>query len=71
MYLKKEIIIFFKEFKAFQRIHNFFLTQRTLPPTVTEWNQSISPPTPPAVQSQAPLLTCGSCWTAAHGINSS
>ena len=25
----------------------------------------------PTVQSQAPLLTCGSCWTAAHGINSS
>jgi hypothetical protein len=27
--------------------------------------------TSPTVQSQAPLLTCGSCWTAAHGINSS
>jgi hypothetical protein len=24
----------------------------------------------PAIQSQALLLTCGSCWTAAHGINS-
>ena len=29
------------------------------------------PPSPPTVQSQAPLLTCVSCWTAAHGINSS
>jgi hypothetical protein len=28
----------------------------------------LSPPSPPTVQSQAPL---GSCWTAAHGINSS
>jgi hypothetical protein len=28
-------------------------------------------PSPPTVQSQAPLLTCGSCWTAAQGINSS
>ncbi len=29
------------------------------------------PPSPPTVQSQAPLLTCGSCWIAAHGIKSS
>ncbi len=50
---------------------NLFLTQRTLPPIVIEWNQRISPPAAPAVQSQAPLLTCSSCWTAAHGINSS
>jgi hypothetical protein len=28
-------------------------------------------PLAPTVQSQAPVLTCGSCWTAAHGINSS
>jgi hypothetical protein len=36
----------FKEFTTFQRICNFFLTLRTLPPIVTEWNQSISPPCP-------------------------
>ncbi len=28
-----------------------------------ETNASL-PPAPPIVQSQAPLLTCGSCWTA-------
>ena len=33
--------------------------------------KNLSPPAAPAVQSQAPLLTCGSCWTSAHGINSS
>jgi hypothetical protein len=38
-----------------QIISNLFLTQRTLPPIVTEWNQRISPlPAAPAVQSQAP-----------------
>jgi hypothetical protein len=42
-----------------------------LSPTVTEWNQSISSPSPHTVLSQALLLTCGSCWAAAHGINSS
>jgi hypothetical protein len=56
----------------FQIICNLILKQRTLPSTVTEWNQSISlPPAPPTFQSQAPLLTCCSCWTAAHGTNSS
>ena len=59
-----------KLFTTLQIICNLFLSQRTLPPIVTEWNQRISPPAAPAVQSQAPLLTCGSCWTAAHGINS-
>jgi hypothetical protein len=33
--------------------------------------KNLSPPAAPAVQSQATLLTCGSCWTVAHGINSS
>jgi hypothetical protein len=28
--------------------------------------KNLSPPPAPAVQSQARLLTCGSCWTAAH-----
>ena len=43
----------------------------------SSWKRSLykfghsSPPSPPTGQSQAPLLTCGSCWTAAHGINSS
>jgi hypothetical protein len=68
-------LIFNKYFPTFQLICNLFLRQRTLPPIVTEWNQSISPPppppSPPTVKSQAPLLTCGSCWTAAHGIISS
>jgi hypothetical protein len=65
------IFIFKKYFTTFQIICYLLLKMRTLPPTVTEWNQNISPPSPPTVQSQAPLLTCGSCWTAAHGINSS
>ncbi len=55
----------------FKKYVIYCLNLKTLPPTVTEWNQNISPPSPPTVQSQAPLLTCGSCWTAAHGINSS
>ncbi len=33
-----------KDSTAFQITCNLFLPLRTLPPTVTEWNQSISPP---------------------------
>ncbi len=60
-------VIFTKYFTTFQIICYLLFTLRTLSPTVTKWNQNISPPSPPTVQSQAPLLTCGSCWTAAKG----
>ncbi len=56
--LSKEHVIYF-----FTREHCHLQSQNGT-------NASL-PPAPPAVQSQAPLLTCGSCWTAAHGINSS
>jgi hypothetical protein len=48
-------LIFKKKFTSFQRICYLFLPQRTLLPTVTEWNQSISPSPPPPPTTCCPI----------------